>query len=66
MLILEGVLFEGKSVSGVYIDSSGANGKPVIIACLITIAVYLNPTVKVIKRRWTGYDECYDPFVKDR
>ena len=51
MLMLTGAPFEGKSVSGVYVDNS-ETGKLTIVAYLIMIAVYLYPTTVSIKKLW--------------
>lgn len=64
MLMLTGAPFEGKSVSGVYVDNS-ETGKLTIVAYLIMIAVYLYPTTVSIKKLWKNYDEFIGPFVKD-
>ncbi len=64
MLMLTSAPFEGKSVSGVYVDNS-ETGKLTIVAYLIMIAVYLYPTTVSIKKLWINYDEFYGPFVKD-
>ena len=63
MLMLTGAVFEGKSVSGSYVDST--NGTLVIIVYLILIAVYLYPTIKALRKIWKNYDVEYGPFVKD-
>jgi len=64
LMLTGGAPFEGKSVSGVYVDNS-ETGKLTIVAYLIMIAVYLYPTTVSIKKLWKNYDEFYGPFVKD-
>ena len=66
MLMITGALYEGKSVSGVYVNTDATTGGLVIIVYLFMIAVYLYPTITAFRRIWKDYDECYGPFVNEQ
>ena len=65
MLMITGALFEGKSVSGVYVTSDETTAGLSVIVYLFMIAVYLYPTIQAFRKLWKNYDVCYGPFVKD-